>query len=57
MIMRWLPHAFVCSIFLASEDFFVKLASNKISLHAQVMACTVLVKTSLLLDEFERHTG
>ena len=31
MIMRWLPYAFVCSIFLASADFFVKLASNKIS--------------------------
>jgi drug/metabolite transporter (DMT)-like permease len=29
--MRWLPYAFVCSIFLASADFFVKLASNKIS--------------------------
>lgn len=31
MIMRWLSYAFVCSIFLASADFFVKLASNKIS--------------------------
>jgi len=31
MIMRWLPYALVCSIFLASADFFVKLASNKIS--------------------------
>lgn len=31
MIMRWLPYAMVCSIFLASADFFVKLASNKIS--------------------------
>jgi drug/metabolite transporter (DMT)-like permease len=31
MIMRWLPYAFVCSIFLASADFFVKLASDKIS--------------------------
>jgi drug/metabolite transporter (DMT)-like permease len=31
MIMRWLPFALVCSIFLASADFFVKLASNKIS--------------------------
>ena len=29
--MRWLPYALVCSIFLASADFFVKLASNKIS--------------------------
>ena len=30
-IPRWLPYALVCSIFLASADFFVKLASNKIS--------------------------
>jgi drug/metabolite transporter (DMT)-like permease len=29
--MRWLPYALVCSIFLASADFFVKLASSKIS--------------------------
>lgn len=29
--MRWLPYALVCAIFLASADFFVKLASNKIS--------------------------
>ena len=31
MIPRWLPYALVCSVFLASADFFVKLASNKIS--------------------------
>jgi uncharacterized membrane protein len=31
MIMRWLPYALACSIFLAGADFFVKLASNKIS--------------------------
>jgi uncharacterized membrane protein len=30
-IMRWIPYALLCSIFLASADFFVKLASNKIS--------------------------
>src|SRR5512142_2946057 len=29
--MRWLPYALVCSAFLAGADFFVKLASNKIS--------------------------
>jgi uncharacterized membrane protein len=29
--MRWLPYALLCSIFLAGADFFVKLASNKIS--------------------------
>lgn len=29
--MRWLPLALLCAIFLASADFFVKLASNKIS--------------------------
>jgi len=31
MIMRWFPYALACSIFLASADFFIKLASNKIS--------------------------
>src|SRR5215471_6715100 len=31
MIMRWLPYALTCSIFLALADFFVKLASSKIS--------------------------
>lgn len=31
MIMRWLPYALACSLFLASADFFIKLASNKIS--------------------------
>jgi drug/metabolite transporter (DMT)-like permease len=29
--MRWLPYALACSIFLASADFFIKLASDKIS--------------------------
>jgi uncharacterized membrane protein len=29
--MRWLPYALLCSLVLASADFFVKLASNKIS--------------------------
>jgi uncharacterized membrane protein len=31
MIMRWFPYALLCSIFLASADFFVKLASNRIA--------------------------
>jgi uncharacterized membrane protein len=31
MVMRWLPYALVCSAFLASADFFVKLASSRIS--------------------------
>jgi uncharacterized membrane protein len=31
MLMRWLPYALLCAVFLASADFFVKLASNKIS--------------------------
>lgn len=31
MLMRWLPYALVCSAVLASADFFVKLASTKIS--------------------------
>jgi uncharacterized membrane protein len=31
MIMRWLPYALLCAVFLACADFFIKLASNKIS--------------------------
>lgn len=31
MIMRWLPYALACSVFLATADFFIKLASDKIS--------------------------
>ncbi|HUH98481.1 MAG TPA: hypothetical protein VLZ89_14040 [Anaerolineales bacterium] len=31
MIMRWLPSALLCSAFLAGADFFVKLASTRIS--------------------------
>ena len=29
--MRWIPYALLCSIFLASADFFIKMASDKIS--------------------------
>lgn len=31
MIVRWLPYALACSVLLAAADFFIKLASNKIS--------------------------
>ena len=31
IMMRWLPYALACSIFLAGADFFIKLATNKIS--------------------------
>lgn len=31
MIIRWLPYALACSAFLAAADFFVKLATSKIS--------------------------
>ena len=31
IMMRWLPYALACSIFLAAADFFIKLATNKIS--------------------------
>jgi drug/metabolite transporter (DMT)-like permease len=31
MLARWLPYALACSICLATADFFVKLASSKIS--------------------------
>ena len=31
MIMRWLPYALICAVFLATADFFIKFASSKIS--------------------------
>ncbi len=31
LIPRWLPLALVCAFFLATADFFIKLASSKIS--------------------------
>jgi bacterial/archaeal transporter family protein len=31
VITRWLPYALACSVFLAIADFFIKLASPKIS--------------------------
>jgi len=37
--MRWLPYALICSVFLASADFFVKLASNKISSSMGMLVC------------------
>src|SRR5688572_6426480 len=30
-MMRWLPYALACAIFLAAADFFIKLATNKIA--------------------------
>jgi drug/metabolite transporter (DMT)-like permease len=30
-MMRWLPYALACSVFLAAADFFIKLATNKIA--------------------------
>jgi bacterial/archaeal transporter family protein len=30
-MMRWLPYALACSIFLAAADFFIKLATNRIA--------------------------
>jgi uncharacterized membrane protein len=31
MVARWIPYALACAFFLATADFFVKLASGKIS--------------------------
>ena len=30
-MMRWLPYALACAIFLAAADFFIKLATNRIA--------------------------
>jgi|SRR5579859_379579 len=56
--MRWIPYAAVCAVFLASADFFVKLASSRISssLGAMVYGLTTLA-TALVWVLYERATG
>ena len=58
MLIRWLPYALVCSIFLAAADFFVKLASNKISASLGMFiygATTFLI--SLIWIAYVKFTG
>ncbi len=56
--MRWIPYAAVCAVFLASADFFVKLASSRISssLGAMVYGLTTLA-AALVWVLYERATG
>jgi len=56
--MRWIPYAAVCAVFLASADFFVKLASSRISssLGAMVYGLTTLT-AGLAWVLYERATG
>ena len=56
--MRWIPFAVVCAVFLASADFFVKLASSRISssLGAMVYGLTTLT-AGLAWVLYERATG
>ena len=56
--MRWIPFAVVCAVFLASADFFVKLASSRISssLGAMVYGLTTLA-AGLTWVLYERATG
>jgi len=56
--MRWIPYAAVCAVFLASADFFVKLASSRISssLGAMVYGLTTFT-TALIWVLYERATG
>ena len=56
--MRWIPYAMVCALFLASADFFVKLASSRISssLGAMVYGLTTLT-AGLAWVLYERATG
>jgi hypothetical protein len=49
MFMRWLPYALVCSAFPASADFFVKLASNKISSSMRMLVYSVTTFTGGLI--------
>ena len=58
MLMRWLPLAFLCALFLALADFFVKLASNRVS--ASVGTFVYGITTFLVAAAwigYERVTG
>ncbi len=56
--MRWIPFATVCAVFLASADFFVKLASTRISssLGALIYGLTT-AGTALVWVLYERASG
>lgn len=56
--MRWIPLAAACAMFLASADFFVKLASSRISssLGALVYGLTTFA-AALVWVLVERATG
>jgi uncharacterized membrane protein len=56
--MRWIPFAAASAVFLASADFFVKLASSRISssLGALVYGLTT-VTAALIWVLYERATG
>ena len=56
--MRWIPLAALCALFLASADFFVKLASSRISssLGALAYGLTTLA-AGLAWVLYERATG
>ena len=56
--MRWIPFAAVCAIFLACADFFVKLASNRISssMGALIYGGTTFL-TALAWVLYQRATG
>ena len=56
--MRWIPFAAAAAVFLASADFFVKLASSRISssLGAMVYGLTTLT-AGLAWVLYERATG
>lgn len=56
--MRWLPLALLCAVFLALADFFVKLASNRISASLGMFVygmTTFLVAAGWVI--YERMTG
>jgi uncharacterized membrane protein len=56
--MRWIPAAAASAVFLASADFFVKLASSRISssLGALIYGATTFA-AALVWVLFERATG
>jgi drug/metabolite transporter (DMT)-like permease len=56
--MRWIPFAAASAIFLASADFFVKLASSRISssLGALIYGLTTMA-AALVWVLYERATG
>jgi drug/metabolite transporter (DMT)-like permease len=54
MLMRWLPYALLCAVFLASADFFLKLITQQGLLYSLAVGVAFSTVTILLYITFAR---